>query len=89
MTEERIKELAGKVWAEHFEPYEGLQMSKYELTQFMRTVAAEARKEGLKEGRDIAIAAFETDIDSMLWDLNRIRVFIREAIAERLKEKGK
>ena len=52
MTEERIKELAGKVWAEYFEPYAGLLMSKYELTQFICTVAAEARKEGIEALRD-------------------------------------
>ena len=49
MKEERIKELVGEVWTEYFEPYEGLQISKDELTQLIRTVAAEAREEGIEE----------------------------------------
>jgi len=91
MTEERIKELAQELW-QH--PKVVFQTEDYEivleiLAQYFRTVAAKAREEGIEEGRDIAIAAFETDIDSTFWDLNRIRVFIQEAIAERLEEKGK
>ena len=89
MTEGRIKELAKKCSKKLNDLSDGIQDDEIIVLEYFRTVAAEAREEGLEEGRDIAIAAFETDIDSTVWDLNRIRVFIREAIAERLKADGK
>jgi len=94
MTEKRIKELANKklqeldISGKYMQPDDWSTLRVW-AEDFAVTVAAKAREEGIEEGRDIAIAAFETDIDSTFWDLNRIRVFIQEAIAERLEEKGK
>ena len=89
MTEERKKALAEKTTLVLIECDFNASKELAVVTKLIEIVAAEAREEGLEEGRDIAIAAFETDIDSTCWDLNRIRVFIQEAIAERLKADGK
>jgi len=79
MTEERIKELARTFWddwlpARKSTALEGLQL-------LIRTVAAEARKEGIDEMRD-AVISNENPI-LLLWDEQCIEV---EAIAEQLRE---
>ena len=49
----------------------------------IRRVYADGFKAGVEAMGAAAIGAFEADIDSAFWDLNRIRVFINAA---KLKE---
>ena len=83
MTEERIKELAGEWIHTNIEAGSASLLSEMKsLAKLLRTVAAEARKEGIDEMEDAAL--FEVHMN-LHGDYER---FLREA-AERLKEQGK
>lgn len=78
MTEERIKELAEEYWQKHILP----NVDKWSgVQQFVRTVAAEAREEGIEE-REI----FRTALELLVPECNGIAKQALEE-AERLKEK--
>ena len=90
ISEKRIKELAEELWRH---PKVLFQTDDYEivletLAQYFRTVAAEAREEGIEEMLEVGRKKV-WDVLNQKRPIARVLVLRLQEEAKRLKEKGK